>query len=202
MASKANLDVERILAMDTEEFQKLNTQQLRQATQILASAANKRIVRMTEAGHESPALANLREAGSDRITTKGKDFNALRTEFVRARHFLNAETSTLRGWVKVLNQTKNTLYSKHGIEVDVNTLGTTLRAYSELKKLDPSVKSKLLRYSAIEAIDNMIASSDEELSPGEIAQIMQSKVTALYEQKQETMRYAGVSGFYDVENDL
>lgn len=91
------LSVQDILNLDTR---KLTDDQLRAVTTRLASAANKRIRRMEKAGTESPALKNVKRSGGD-FSTKGKDAKGIRSEFKRAKGFLQSKTSSLRGYKKV-----------------------------------------------------------------------------------------------------
>lgn len=128
------LSIQDIMNIDLDTFNKLNEKQLKEVTSRLVSASNKRIRRLENKNINSPALQSLgKEKKFSIILPKDisnqQRVNALRSEFARARSFLNAETSTLTGYKKyndrTLKRIANELYvSKKTLEekIDVNRL--------------------------------------------------------------------------------
>jgi translation initiation factor 2 beta subunit (eIF-2beta)/eIF-5 len=74
----------------------MSRRELAQVTSILSSAANKRIARIEKAGVTSPAVANLKRHDG-KFSVKGKNTNQLRSEFARARNFMQNATSSVSG---------------------------------------------------------------------------------------------------------
>ncbi|WP_407416492.1 hypothetical protein [Methanobrevibacter sp.] len=104
------LKINDILNIDLDTFNNLNESQLRAITSRLVSAGNKRIRRLEEHNINSPALQGLGK--NNRFSTKlssdvkkGNQTNKLREEFARARSFLVAETSTIKGFNKYKERT-------------------------------------------------------------------------------------------------
>lgn len=75
----------------------LNEAQLRRQVQQLADAANKRLRRLAEKNITSPAEAGRKREGGGMFSTKGKNYNQLQAEFKRAKEYLEAKTSTIKG---------------------------------------------------------------------------------------------------------
>lgn len=69
----------------------------------LTSMANKRIQRLEKNNlTDSPAYKKYIEGGGHRFGVRGKTYNEVQAEVARLRNFLDAETSTIRGYNKVL----------------------------------------------------------------------------------------------------
>lgn len=90
------MKVKDILRLSDVEINKMSRKELAQVTSILASASNKRIARIEKSGVTSPAVASVKRHGG-RFSVKGKNTNQLRSEFARARSFMENVTSTVRG---------------------------------------------------------------------------------------------------------
>ena len=97
------LSVQQIMDIDIDIFNRLSVQELKDITSRLVSAGNKRIRRLEKKNISSPAYRSL---GTDnRFSVKlpkgmseSQKVNALRQEFARARNFLSAKTSTIKGY--------------------------------------------------------------------------------------------------------
>lgn len=114
----AGLSIESIINMSEEELRSLNEKDLRQITSRLISAGNKRLKRAkpTKTGVYSPALISLAEAqGKDLekgetphfelpskadLTKQGikNTRSAVRSRFEQVKNFLQAKTSTAKGF--------------------------------------------------------------------------------------------------------
>lgn len=90
------MKVKEILNLSDIQINKMSRRELSQVTSILSSAANKRIARIEKAGITSPAVANVRKHDG-KFSVKGKNTNQLRSEFARARNFMQNATSSVRG---------------------------------------------------------------------------------------------------------
>ena len=94
------MTVNEILNMSPLEVSRMTDKQLRQAVSVLGSAANKRLKRAQEKETLSPAVRGLLRSGGRITTSDKKSINAVRAEFMRAKDFLNAKTSTAAGFKK------------------------------------------------------------------------------------------------------
>ena len=73
----------------------------------LASMANKRARRLEQNNlTDAPAYQAFMQGGG-KFSTKGKGYNELQQEISRLQSFLNSETSTVRGYNKVLKEMAN-----------------------------------------------------------------------------------------------
>lgn len=99
------------LNMSLDELNALNTKEMRKATRVLADVANKRLVNIEKKGLKdySPAYNYIMSEYEDdkrkslrtgKFSTKGMNRNALYSEFTRAKDFINAKTSTVKGAVQ------------------------------------------------------------------------------------------------------
>ena len=90
------LSIQDIIDMDWKDISRLNTQELKQLSMRLNSAANKRLRRLEQSGQSkwSPAYAHIKKSGGD-FSVKGKDTKKeLKAEIQRASDFIRAKTST------------------------------------------------------------------------------------------------------------
>lgn len=102
------MSIDDIRNLDTR---KLSTKELKQATNRLVSASNKRVRRLLsdEYGQHSQTAQRAMDRGGQLFSTKGLDTRAkVKAEFDRARSFLDpAKTShTVRGWRKTIKKMK------------------------------------------------------------------------------------------------
>lgn len=168
-----------IVDMTPEQFNKLSKQELRGYTQILASAGNKRIKRMQEAGQSSKSMEAVLQRG--KFSTAGKSQSELRAEFMRAKRYLESKTGSLAGAKKVQRETINTLHEK-GINVSSEQYGEFWRIYEELKKNDPTVANKGMMYAVLERIAEY---QRDHMESHEILENMQADLQGIYENQKE-----------------
>lgn len=91
-----SMKVKDILQLSDTAINKMSRKELAQVTSILASAGNKRIARIEKAGVTSPAVQSVK-SHEGKFSVKGKNTNQLRSEFARARNFMQNTTSTVKG---------------------------------------------------------------------------------------------------------
>ena len=188
----SGLSVDQILNMDPDQFNKLSLPEMRHVVGRLVSAGNKRVRNVERAGESTPATRRLMESGG-MLSTKGKDLNALKTEYARAKAFLQSRSSTIREWRKIREQTAKELQNK-GVDVDVDDLDPVLETYEKLKQIDPNVSSQSMKYVVMKEISNL----SDELDLQERVDYMVGRLQELYEEQEElNNEFEGVSGFFE-----
>ena len=194
----SGMSVQDILNMDIETFNKLNTSDLRKVVGRLVSAGNKRLRSFERAGESSPATRHVAKSGGV-FSTNGKDLNALRSEFTRAKNFMQAKTGTRRGWKQVKKETIQSL-KKQGVEMTEKQFDDVWTAYEDLKELSPEVANRGLKYSVLKDVTDMV--TDTEKSADEIATALHENLSQIYEEQEQAglnNDVDGVSGFFEIE---
>lgn len=137
-----------------QEFNRLTESDLRKAVSRLASAANKRIRTFERKGSTSPAVEYISRSGG-KFSTKGKTANELRAEFTRARDFLRAKTSTVKGVEKVKKTTIDAL-KRSGVNISPEQFDDFFKAYERLKETNPEIANKNFKYNAMRDLSQMM----------------------------------------------
>lgn len=191
----SGMSVQDVLNMDNRAFNQLTKSELRQVTGRLVSAANKRLKTFEKTGTVSPALSQVRASGG-KFSTRGKDLNALRAEYARARNFMTAKTGTVKQYNKVMRQTVESLAEK-GIYTTKERAGHVFSLYDRLKEMDPSIEERGLKYKIVAEIEKrMESTSDEDLD--DALNSMRERIAELYEESEEDGTFGGVSDFFDI----
>ena len=192
----SGMSVQDILNMDINTFNKLNTSDLRKVVGRLVSAGNKRLRSFERAGESSPATRHVAKSGGA-FSTKGKDLNALRAEYTRAKNFMQAKTGTRKGWKQVKKETIQGL-KKQGVEMSENQFDDVWKAYEDLKELSPEVANRGLKYSVLKDVADMVTDTDK--SADEIATALHDNLSQIYEEQAGLNNGVdGVSGFFEIE---
>lgn len=197
----SGLSVKQILSMDVAEFNKLGLKDLQKITGRLVSASNKRYRRAKQAGVESPAFTYVENTGL--FSTKGKNLNQLRAEFVRAKNFLDAETSTIKGAKKFMSESIKML-KQEGVNISEDKFKDVMKVYEELKRSNPKVRERQLKYSVLQEIekrvepDSNFTKNDDRVK--KIVTEMHNQLEDIYKQSQEGIE-DGVSGFFTVDDE-
>ena len=192
----SGMSVQDILNMDINTFNKLNTSDLRKVVGRLVSAGNKRLRSFERAGESSPATRHVAKSGGA-FSTKGKDLNALRAEYTRAKNFMQAKTGTRKGWKQVKKETIQGL-KKQGVEMSENQFDDVWKAYEDLKELSPEVANRGLKYSVLIDVADMVTDTDK--SADEIATALHDNLSQIYEEQAGLNNGVdGVSGFFEIE---
>lgn len=186
--------VKDILSMDVSEFNKLGLKDMQKITGRLVSAGNKRLRRAEEKGITSPAFSYVENNGGA-FSTKGKTLNQLRAEFVRAKNFLEAETSTIKGAEKFINQSIEALH-KEGVDINKSDFQEVMRLYESLKRSDPKVAERGLKYAVLRELSEKVES---KLDAEEILTTMQNNLDSVYESEQDRLAGNDVSGFFTID---
>ena len=192
----SGMTVQDILNMDINTFNKLNTSDLRKVVGRLVSAGNKRLRSFERAGESSPATRYVAKSGGV-FSTKGKDLNALRSEYTRAKNFLQSKTGTRKGWKQVKKEIIAGL-KKQGVEMTDSQFNDVWKAYEELKELSPEVANRGLKYSVLKDVADMVTDTDK--SADEIATVLHENLSKIYEEQAGLNNgIDGVSGFFEIE---
>jgi hypothetical protein len=158
--------VEDILSLNPDDFVYMDESDVRKIVGRLVSAGNKRLRAFERKGDYSPAYNRAMESGG-KFSTAGKDFDQLQEEFARAREFFQSPTGSLKEWSK---------QKKYMEKIQVSTpdagdtglpeepLNPNLRweIFEKLRKHDPKFSAKVMKYRAIETIEEQISSYESE----------------------------------------
>ena len=204
MASKrksfvAGKSTSELLNMSSEDVSSLTRSQLAQVVSRIASAANKRIRGLQEAGIESPAYERVVESGG-KFSTKGKNLNQLRSEFLRAKQFMDAKTSSVKGYKKVINNTAKKLQEAGVINANASNVQDLLKIYDRLTKLDPNAKGRGLKYKLLNVIGDQMRISPTA-SVTDIVYTLERQLESIIEEN-ERSNNDEVSQWFNVEDDI
>lgn len=169
-----------ILAMDEKQWLQLSEQEMRKATKILVDVAAKRVKRLEQQIPKlgaSPALATVDRGG--KFTTKGKNLNQLRQEFIRVKGFLKNYESTVKGFKKVKKQTVEKL-KKGGVIISPENESRMWNIYRKYAELDNRMNGdKDFKYKILREVAEYI---DDDLDDGTITEKLEAKYHVDYEE--------------------
>lgn len=171
-----------LVNMTPEQFNRMSKSELKAATQILASVGNKRLKRAQTAGFSSPSIEAVLTKG--KFSTKDKSFNQLRNEFMRAKQFLQSKTGTLSEMAKFKRESIEKLKAASGISITGDQFDRFWRAYEELKKKNPELAERGLKYEILKEIENKIT-EDPEIDVDKIVNSIDTEINFIYEISQE-----------------
>ena len=169
-----------ILAMDEKQWLQLSEQEMRKATKILVDVAAKRVKRLEQQIPKlgaSPALATVDRGG--KFTTKGKNLNQLRQEFMRVKGFLKNYESTVKGFKKIKKQPAEKL-KKGGVIISPENESRMWNIYRKYAELDNRMNGdKDFKYKILREIAEYI---DDGLNDDTIIEKLEAKYHADYEE--------------------
>ena len=151
-----------IMEMGIEEFSNLTKPQLREAVSRLASAANKRLKRVSKDDIVSPAQMEAIDSGG-KFSTRGKNEIELQVEFRRVSNFLRDKTSTVTGARQLEEEVREELKKRYGIGIDKNNFRDMLKTFKTLYEESPSTQARKLRYGKLKDFDIEIDNSSIDL---------------------------------------
>lgn len=187
----SGLKIKDILSMTPKQVSKLNKSDLQKITGRLVSAGNKRLRRAEKAGVTSSAIRYIQKTGA--FSTKGKDINQLRSEFKRARNFLQAKGGTIKGARRIQKETVKAM-NKKGLNIEREVLDKTLELYETLRSEDKRITGEEMKYTVIDKIDRLV---DQKVSDRLILKLLRKKVDDIYKQKEKKVNRGGVSQFME-----
>ena len=168
-----------LVNISIDEFNKMKKSELKAVTQILASAGNKRIKRMQEAGKVSASAEYVLKRG--KFSTADKTFQQLKNEFMRAKHFMESKTGSLAAMTKLERRSISALEKAGVTGVNTSNYGEFWRAYEELKRADPSVANAGMKYLVLQDISDK---QREGMDMNEIVTAVKADLGDIYEQSQ------------------
>lgn len=101
-----------LLDLTAAEFKQLTVEEAKDAIKVLQKSANQRARRVQAAGIDSPAVKNLK---SNPISAKSNDIDRLRSEFMKAKNFMESKTSTIPTYQKYSEKQKDILEEEFGL---------------------------------------------------------------------------------------
>lgn len=164
--------------LSERELSSLSNNDLSKVVSRLTYVANKRITRLSKTDVFSPAYEGFKRRGEGKFISKGKNEFELKKEFLRAKEFLNMETSTVHGSQAVRREVREKLKKKHNIEITNKQYNDFFKAYERLKEIDSSISNKLMKYNVFEEISNII----DDKNVDEVVEEMRNKLEQIYEQ--------------------
>lgn len=184
-----------IVGMSFSEFAQLSKTELRQAVSRLASAANKRLKRLTSSGVVSQALYDVTESGG-KFTTKGKGLDELRAEFSRVRDFLESPSSTVKGAKEIEKNIAKDVKSIFGVDFSPTQIRDIINDYIKTQNYDSKYQAQRLRYAKLYSKPIEVYSTDEKEDIKNISE----QIVGLFERRltPEGLHYDGVSQWFDV----
>ena len=139
----SGMSISDIMNIDIDTMNKMGESDLRRVTSRLVSAGNKRIRAIERKGIITHAYRNL--GTNTRFSTQvgenlsgSQRVNKLREEFSRAKRFLSAKTSTIRGHKAVIKAVKEKLSESTGLSMkEINKINIT-KGFEIFHKLQES----------------------------------------------------------------
>lgn len=180
--------------MGIEEFSNLSKPQLREAVSRLASAANKRLKRVSKDDIVSPAQIEAVESGG-KFSTKGKNEIELQVEFRRVSNFLRDKTSTVTGARELEQEVREELKRRYGIGIDKNNFRDMLKTFKSLYEESPSTQSRKLRYGKLKDFDIEIDNTSMDLQ--QLSDMVASVLNRYY--VAGGSQYEGVAKYFGFE---
>ena len=182
-----------LLNLSGVEISKLKKPELKKIVQTLVSTSNKRLKRLHQKGISTPASRYVYKSG--KFSTKGKNINQLRAEYIRAKEFLQAKTSTLRGYKQFKKEVQKKL-SEKGINIKQENLENIFNIYEKMKDVNPSVAERNLKYVTLQEINEMVTDGQSE---DEILSKLNENLSELYEKEMELETYDSISDFFTID---
>lgn len=186
--------ISQIMDIDISDFMGLSRSGVRQAVSRLASAANKRIQRLIKANIETPALYEAKESGG-KFSTKGKDINELRAEFIRVKDFLVSPSSTVTGAKALRNDIREGLELR-GISINNEDFNKLFNMYMDLRGSNPDIVARTLKYKLLRNIEINIDSNDNS-TVDELTKRIVNALESIY--NPGGPQYEGTANFFEFE---
>lgn len=188
--------VKQALDLDITDFMNLSGRELRAATKALADAANKRLSRLESAGIASPAGYEIRESGG-KFRIGGKSEGELRTEFLRAKQFMEDPYSKVSEAKKAQREAAAALKERSKVGLTQDQYNKVLKTYLDNRNTNPNIIARTIKYQLMR---------EQELSIPENADIedIADRITAELMQSYEPggAQYEGTAKYFDLEEDL
>lgn len=134
-----------------EQFNSMNEKELREVSNQLFSAANKRLRRAEAARRSTPATVavkkQLEQSGQTQFTSKDKTYNQLKQEFFQAKNFVENKTSTYSGWRQEVKEIRKRFENQTGVSSRNMSDDDITAYYDAVDKFREVYGDKSFRYS-------------------------------------------------------
>lgn len=203
MASKrksfvAGKSTAELLNLSSGDVSKLTRSQLAQVVSRIASAANKRLKGVKEKGRATPAYTKVMESGG-KFSTRGKSLNQLRSEFLRAKEYMESQSSTIAQYDKMLARIARNLSGAGVTNITHQNIEKLLKIYGKIYQSDPQARVKSMKYEIQRTIgDELLINPD--MSIDEIVTKVSNQLSKIYERNEATNNE--FSEWFDVEDDI
>lgn len=203
MASKrksfvAGKSTAELLNLSSGDVSKLTRPQLAQVVSRVASAANKRLKGVKETGRATPAYTKVMESGG-KFSTRGKSLNQLRSEFLRAKQYMESQSSTIARYDKLLVRTARNLSGAGVTNANPQTIEKLLKIYGKIYDSDPQARVRSMKYEIQRTIgDEMLINPN--MSIDGIVTKVSAQLSKIYERNEATNN--DYSEWFNVEDDL
>lgn len=189
---------EGFLNLDLDTLNKLNQKELKEVTSRLVSVANKRIKRARAYATKnnsslSPAMRSLPNEDF-KFSIKGKNYNEVKHVYSQVRNFLNAKTSTHKGWKEYKEEVQQNLKSKFGnmTEEQSNKFWGGYHKFEErnagILKSNKDTSDQMMEYLA-----DLVRNNDD-LNSDDLQEALDDYLDELYEEEEAEDE----SGFSDL----
>ena len=195
-------NVQNILNMSPVDVNRLTEQELRKAVSILSSAANKRLKRLSlkQMGTSSPAYQSAQKrsyegSAGGKFGVSGKNRNQLLNEFKAVKNFLEAKTSSVKGWSKYRASVAQKIGGSFSNEEQEREFW---RNYRKLEELHPEMKQQAYGSTATQA--DLRKVMQEKNATELLREINQDRVSKKRKDREEYIDNLSKSGYFLNEN--
>ena len=191
----SGLSVSDLLKMPISKLENYDLKGMREITSRLASAGNKRLKNLQNAGIENSAVLRV-EQGGGKFSVRNKQKDDVIKEFIRARDFLKSRISTVSGWKKVIKNIKEKSEFKGLDEIDVSK---AYAMYDYLREIEPELVNKVHKYSLVGYIMNVY---DEGKSKEEVFNKSMKWMNEKYQQQKSEYESKSTRFNSNIEDDI
>lgn len=140
------------LDWDSDTLNKKSRAELAQVVGKFRDVTHKRIKRIQQSGLTSHAYNQLLDRGIDHFSTKGKNLNQLRSQYVLLNNFLNSKSSSISGIRKIRQNVIKSMAEK-GIEIPKEFYEDFWKNYEKYQELYGDIFSRTkYKYKILEDI--------------------------------------------------
>lgn len=155
----SNLSLDNLIDLSPEDVIAMDRKTLAETVSRMSQAANKRIQRGMKAEYMNPVIEQASRGG--KFSTSGKDLNALRNEYIRAKQFLGNKLSSAKEWQKLQKETHNELKKKFGKNAPKREdMAKLLNLYGKLSNADGEVLTRGERYKYLREMGETLTATD------------------------------------------
>lgn len=176
------MTINQILKLNISDISQLSEKELRGIVSQMRKVANNRLKSLSKKQLKTETVKQLMRSGG-KISVKGKDLNALKAEFFRAKAFLKNPASKVVGAkkeVKRMNEGIKKISEKIGASVEKTS--NILSLYEKAVDADPSLGAgaRVYKYKLLEYLSE--AANDKNKSIEQISAELSTRLSELYEE--------------------